>query len=120
MSTTPVVRGTSFIKGTSALATGGLASRILPDIKKRYNGEKLEIKDNNGQTVTVIFKNEQVIINFTVYVETTSGFALPTPGTAVTLDTLACYYEPGAEQQWEQDGISKIVASAVYYPNLGT
>ena len=120
MATSPVVRGTSFIKGTSALAGGGLASRILENAKKRYNGEKIELKDNNGQTVTVIYKNETITIQFTVYVETTSGFALPTPGTAVTLDSLACYYEPGAEQEWTQDGVSKINASATYYPNLGT
>ncbi len=120
MATSPVVRGTSFIKGTSALAGGGLANRILEGVKKRYNGEKITIKDNNGQTVTVIFLDETVQIQFTVYVETTSGFALPTPGAAVTLDSLACYYEPGAEQEWTQNGISKINATATYYPNLGT
>jgi len=120
MSTTPVSIGTSLIKGTNALATGGLASRLLKNVKKRKNGETIEIKDNNGQTVTVVFLNETIEITFTLYVETTGGFALPSAGTAVTLDTLACYYKPGAEQNWEQDGIASITATAVYYPNLGT
>jgi hypothetical protein len=112
----PVIRGDNTVLwGANGVFTGTGAGHILSG-SKQLQGEKVEIQDNNGATVAVIYFDNKNVCRFEMVVKT----AAPTlaRGDGMTICGVAYALIDEVEELWESKGVRKLRVSATNYENI--
>ena len=110
----PVVIGNNtVIWGTSGIYSG---TGIITDAEKGYSADKIEILDENGFVVTVIYFNQKNECSFNMIVKT----SLPTLaiGDAITIASTTNCHVDDIRLMWKQNDVAKYAVKATKYTGL--
>ena len=111
----PTIRGNNLIVwGTDELDPQGNIGIITRGNSKRTS-DKVEIKDNNGYTVTVVYFNERNETSIEIVYQGTA--TLPEIGDDVTIAGIPCICD-NTEIVWEQAGVKKFTLNATKYDGV--
>jgi DNA/RNA endonuclease YhcR with UshA esterase domain len=111
--------GTPTLKGDNTVlfgSTGGYATGIITSATKRSGSEKLEIKDNNGYTVTVVYFDHKKQCEFEMIVQTAAPTL--TQGDAVTIGGVANCLVDDTEEMWSNTDVRKFRVRATKYEGM--
>ncbi len=113
MPNNPVIKGDNTVLFGSASYYAG--SGILVSGNKKLSGDKLEVKDETGYVVAVIFFNDKNEFSFEMIVKT----AAPTlaRGDQLTLAGLVALVDD-VEEMWKQDDVRRLRVNATRYNGM--
>ena len=123
MSESPVVRGVTHKWGTTDAEIGFLLDQIANQFTRRKAGSKTEVKDGKGNTVSVVYFDNRVEVNFDVLIKVTDGVTEPERGDIIALydndgTTTANYLVDDPVTNWKAGETVSMTISATYYPNV--
>lgn len=111
---TPTIKGnTTVLWGTDGLYAAG---EVVESGSERLTGDKVEIEDNNGFVVSVIYFNDKRECTFSMIVKTTA----PTlaRGDAITIGGVVGALVDDTEIVWERRDVRKYKVNATKYDGL--
>ncbi len=115
---TPTMNGVQFLRGTKFLSAGDFANHVLTQFTRAENGEKEEIKNGDGQTITVVYFNNKITFTFTILIKTTGAYTVPARGAAITPDPLPPVVAP-KPRRYTTAGVAEWEVTTEYFPSLG-
>jgi len=110
----PIIKGdNTVVFGSGGVYTTGI---IVTTASNKLDGDMLEIKDNNGFVVAVIFYNDKNELSFEMIVQTTA----PTlkRGDVITIAGVATAIVKDTELKYTQDNVQKFAVNATSYAGL--
>lgn len=114
MSSNPnIVGDNTVIFGSNGVYGTG---QIVEDGNKRLTGDKLEIQDNDGNVVTVIYFNDKNECSFLMVVKTAAPSLAR--GDAITIGGVADCLVDDTEEIWRRGDVRKFRVNATRYAAL--
>lgn len=109
----PVIRGDSSVLWGANGVYNGTGSGIVQSGSHELTGEKMEVQDELGQTVAVIFFDDKGNIEFEAIIKT----AAPTiaRGDGITVCGIAYALVDSITKLWENKGVQKYRVKATKY-----
>jgi hypothetical protein len=117
MPNTPTIKGLqSVLWGVASAVTGVTGVGIITGAEKGTSADKVEITDENGFVVCVVFFNEKNECSFEMIVKT----AAPTLaiGDAITVGAVAFCLVDDMKMMWKQNDVQKMSIKATRYKAL--
>ena len=107
------------IKGNQSLEWGtaeGGGTGFVQSAKAKLGGEKLELKDEAGETVAVVYFDEKNECEFEALAQ--SGVTLPGRGDTISIGGVSNCLVDEVEEMWDNKNVKKFSVRATKYANF--